>query len=48
MISARMGITAPIWLDGAESVVKYLPVEEQTIQLAVDGGSDQLRIYVEE
>ena len=48
VISARMGITAPIWLDGAESVVKYLPVEAQTIQLAVDGGSDQLRIYVEE
>lgn len=48
VISRKMNITAPIWLDGAESVVRYLPVEAQTIQLAVDGGSEQLRIYVEE
>ena len=48
VISKKMNITAPIWLDGAESVVRYLPVEAQTIQLAVDGGSDQLRVYVEE
>lgn len=48
VISREMGMTAPIWLDGAESVVKYLPVEAQTIQLAVDGGSEQLRVYVEE
>lgn len=48
VISKKMKITAPIWLDGAESVVKYLPVEAQTIQLVVDGGSDQLRIYVED
>lgn len=48
VISREMGMTAPIWLDGAESVVKYLPVEAQTIQLAVDGGSEDLRIYVEE
>ncbi len=48
VISGKMHITAPIWLDGAESVVRYLPVEAQTIQLAVDGSSEQLRIYVEE
>ena len=48
VISKKMKITAPIWLDGAESVVKYLPVEAQTIQLVVDGGSENLRIYVEE
>lgn len=48
VISHEMGMTAPIWLDGAESVVKYLPVQAQTIQLTVDGGSEDLRIYVEE
>lgn len=48
VISKKMKITAPIWLDGAESVVKYLPVEAQTIQLVVDGGSENLRIYVED
>lgn len=48
VISKHMHVTAPIWLDGAESVVKYLPVEAQTIQLCVDGSSEQLRIYVEE
>lgn len=48
VISKKMKITAPIWLDGAESVVKYLPVDAQTIQLVVDGGSENLRIYVED
>lgn len=48
VISKKKHVTAPIWLDGAESVVDYIPVESQTIQLAVDGNSDKLRIYVEE
>ncbi|WP_424493939.1 AAA family ATPase [Salinimicrobium sp. GXAS 041] len=38
------GVTAPVWIDNAESVVNLIPIESQLIRLVVSEGDDKLRV----
>ena len=46
-LSGQVGMCVPIWIDNAESVTKYLPVNAQVIRLFVSEGDKKLRVEVE-
>ncbi|MEL1208735.1 ATPase, partial [Staphylococcus epidermidis] len=43
-LSTHYGITAPIFIDNAESVTDIIPTEAQQIQLVVSGQDKTLRM----
>lgn len=45
-LSAYHGVTAPIFIDNAESVTDLLPVQAQVIRLVVDGSKKHLDIEI--
>jgi len=45
VLSNHYGISAPIFVDNAESVVRLLPVESQVIRLIVSASDKKLRIH---
>ncbi len=47
-LSSKMGVSFPIWIDNAESVTDYLPVQSQVIRLFVSAADKQLRAEVQE
>ena len=47
-LSGKMGVSFPIWIDNAESVTDYLPVQSQVIRLFVSAEDKQLRTEVRE
>lgn len=47
-LSGQVGLSVPIWIDNAESVTKYLPVNAQVIRLRVAAGEKKLRAEVRE
>ena len=47
-LSKQVGMAVPIWIDNAESVTQYLPVNAQVIRLRVAAGEKALRTEVQE
>lgn len=47
-LSAKMGVSLPIWIDNAESVTSFLPTDSQVIRLFVSAADKQLRAVVRE
>ncbi len=43
-LSGQVGLSVPIWIDNAESVTEYLPVNAQVIRLRVSAGEKKLRV----
>jgi DNA repair exonuclease SbcCD ATPase subunit len=46
-LSRVVGISVPIWIDNAESVTKYLPIDAQVIRLQVSEADKKLRVGVQ-
>lgn len=47
-LSGVLGISVPIWIDNAESVTEYLPIDAQVIRLHVSAADRKLRAEVRE
>lgn len=45
-LSRELGRTLPVWIDNAESVVDYLPIESQVIRMSVSEADKDLRVEV--
>lgn len=43
--SKQMGVTAPLFIDNAESVVSLLPTAAQVVRLVVDGSAPAMVVY---
>ena len=46
-LSGQVGMSVPVWIDNAESVTEYLPVNAQVIRLFVSAGDKKLRVEVQ-
>jgi uncharacterized Zn finger protein (UPF0148 family)/uncharacterized small protein (DUF1192 family) len=47
-LSRVVGISVPIWIDNAESVTEYLPIDAQVIRLHVSAADTKLRVEAQE
>jgi hypothetical protein len=47
-LSGVFGKSVPVWIDNAESITKYFPIQSQVIRLHVSASDRKLRVKVKE